>query len=96
MARKGQTVVEFNQVYFDQIMRSAGVEKLSDEAAEKALAIAKATAPVDTGSYKEKLAIEHYDAGYRRTTRVVGTDPKTLLIEAKTGNLARALKATKK
>lgn len=95
MASKGQTDVYFDNVYFDKIMRSAGIRKLSDDTADRALAIAKATAPVDSGDYRDKLMVEHHDSRYRQTARVVGTDPKTLLVEAKTGNLARALKAAK-
>ncbi len=96
MAAKGQTTVIFNQAYFDSIMKSAGVQKLTDEVGERALSIAQSTAPVDKEDYKRGLKLEHYEARYRRTTRVVGTDAKTLLIEAKTGNLARALKQAKK
>lgn len=95
MPRKDQTIVEFNQTYFDQIMRTAGVERLTDAAAERALSIAKSTAPVDTGDYRDGLHIEHRESRYRRVTRVVGDDAKTLLIESKTGNLARALKQAK-
>lgn len=95
MANRGQTEVIFDGVYFDNIMRSAGIRKLSDEAAHRALGIAKATAPVDSGDYRDRLVVEHYEAKYRQTARVVGTDAKTLLIESKTGNLARALKAAR-
>ncbi|MEI3845211.1 MULTISPECIES: HK97 gp10 family phage protein [unclassified Microbacterium] len=95
MPRKDQTIVEFNPKFFDAILRTARVETLTDEVAERALAIAKSTAPVDSGDYRDGLHIEHYEATYRRTTRVVGDDAKTLLIESKTGNLARALKAAK-
>jgi hypothetical protein len=96
MARKGQTEVNFNSAFFDDIMKSAGVEKLTTEIAETGLAIAQANAPVDTRAYRDKLHIEVKDTRWRKVIRVVGTDPKTLLIEAKTGNLARALKAAKK
>jgi hypothetical protein len=95
MPRRGQTTVTFNTVYFDQIMKSAGVESVTREAAERALAIAKSTAPVDTGSYRDQLHLEMRESQYRRVIRVVGSDPKTMLIESKTGNLARALKASK-
>lgn len=92
MARRGQTRVTFNQKYFDQIMQKAGVDDLAKEAAEKALRIAQATAPVDTGDYRDGLKIERHEAAYRYAWRVVGTDPKTMIIEAKRGTLARALK----
>nr|WP_208402536.1 HK97 gp10 family phage protein [Lysinibacter cavernae] len=77
-------------------MRSANVQKLTDETAARVLTEAQNTAPVDTEDYKKGLHLEHREAKYRRVTRVVGDDAKTLLIESKTGNLARALKAAKK
>ncbi|MCB8043640.1 hypothetical protein JM654_03875 [Microbacterium oxydans] len=39
------------------------------------------------------LHIEHRESRYRRVTRVVGSDEKTLLIESKTGTMARGLEA---
>jgi hypothetical protein len=95
MPRAGQTVVQFNDFYFDEILKSAQVENLTREAAQRALAIARATAPVDEGDYKRGLHIEEKETPYRTVVRVVGSDAKTLLIESKTGNLARALKAAK-
>lgn len=91
----GQTEVEFNRQFFDSIMKSAGVEGLVEKTARAALSVAKHTAPVDSGDYKERLALERYTSKYRFAWRVVGRDWKTLLIEAKTGNLARAIKAVK-
>lgn len=96
MPSKGQTIVDFNPKFFDEILRSAGVERLTDEGAERALAIAKADAPVKTADYRDGLHIEHREAQHRRAARVVGDDAKTLLIESKTGNLARALKKAAK
>lgn len=96
MPAKGQTEVYFDRVYFDTIMFSAGVQRLTDEVADDALRIAQSTAPVDEGNYKDGLAVEHRDSRYRKTARVVGWDAKTLLVESKTGNLARALKAAKR
>jgi hypothetical protein len=95
MAAKGQTTIEFNDAFFDEIMRSAGVESLTKDAATRAASIARATAPVDTGSYRDQIRVIVRESRYRRVYRVVGNDPKTLLIESKTGNLARALKAAK-
>lgn len=90
--RRGQTRVVFNEAFFDAILRSSRVDGLCRQKAESALAIAQATAPVDTGAYKSGLVVEPHDSTHRRSWRVVGHDPKTLLIESKTGNLARALK----
>lgn len=93
MAGRGQTSVQFNQSFFDSIMRSAGVQSLQLAAAERVLAAAQASAPVDTGAYKSKLQITRAERKYRTAFLVTGTDPKTLLIEAKLGVLARALKS---
>lgn len=95
MARSGDTEVQFNEGFFESILRTSRVEALVDGVGNRTLDIAQATAPVDTEEYRDGLHIEHHESRYRRTTRVVGSDPKTLLIESKTGTLARALKGAK-
>ncbi|MGN7861457.1 HK97 gp10 family phage protein [Microbacterium sp. 22303] len=85
-----------NDSFFETILRTPGVEALVDASAEGALAEAIAGAPVDTGAYRDGLHIGHVDARYRRVARVVGSDEKTMLIESKTGNLARSLKGAKR
>ncbi|MCC4250712.1 HK97 gp10 family phage protein [Microbacterium testaceum] len=95
MARSGQTDVTFNPKFFETVLRQPAVERLTDAAADRTLANAQASAPVDSGDYRDGLHIEHHEARFRRVARVVGDDKKTLLIEAKTGNLARAVKAAK-
>lgn len=95
MPRAGQTTVEFNGAFFDRIMKSAAVENITKKKADEALAIAQRAAPVDSGDYKRGLAVVRHDSRYRFSWRVIGRDAKTLLVEARTGNLARALKAVK-
>jgi len=95
MARSGDTNVEFNPGFFESVLRQPKVEAVTDAAGDRALAAAKASAAVDNGDYERGLHIEHHESRFRRTTRVVGSDEKTLLLESKTGNLARALKAAK-
>lgn len=95
MGRNSDGTVDFNPAFFDRIMKSAEVENLTKKRAEAALAIAQHTAPVDSGEYRDRLKVEQHNSDYRTVFRVVGTDWKTLLIEAKTGNLARAVKAVK-
>lgn len=95
MARSGDTDVVFNPGYFETVLRQPGVESIVDAAGERALAAAQASAPVDSGDYRDGLHIEHHNSRYRRATRVVGSDPKTMLIESKTGNLARSVKAAR-
>lgn len=89
------TEVKFNPMFFDRIMRSAGVESLTKAAAEKTLANAQATAPVKSGDYWSGFRIRKKNAKYRTVYQVVGTDWKTMIIESKRGILARALKAAK-
>ncbi len=96
MARSGDTEVEFNPRFFEEVLRQPRVERLVDAVAEDALAKMQADAPRDTEEYVNGLHIEHRESRYRRVTRVVGSDGKTLLIESKTGNMARGLKQAKR
>lgn len=89
-------MVEFNDKFFEEMGKSAGVTQLCQEAAQKVLATAQASAPVDEGDYRDGLEIRVKQSRTRNTVLVVGTDWKTMLIESKTGNLARALKQVKK
>lgn len=96
MARNGQTEFIPNDKFFETVLRTPRVQNLTDETAEAALNAARASAPVDEGDYRDGLRLEHHESRYRRTARVVGTDPKTLLIESMRGVLARALKSAKR
>ncbi|NEG56134.1 HK97 gp10 family phage protein [Bifidobacterium platyrrhinorum] len=95
MAGYGQTYIDFNESVFDEILNSAGVRAMCRGAAEKALAAARSNAPVDTGAYRDGLAVETVQHEHRTTYMVVGHDPKTMLVESQTGNLTKALKAAK-
>lgn len=95
MPAAGQTTVDFNNSFFDEMLNSAGVRALTRGAAEKALNIARANAPVDTGAYRDGLQVEAVQHAHRTTYIVVGTDAKTMLIESQTGNLVKALKKAK-
>lgn len=88
-------MVKFNDKYFDELMNSAGVKAMTRRAAEKTLAYAQSHAPVDTGAYRDGLQIQEVKHAHRTTCMVVGTDTKTLLVESKTSNLRKALKAGK-
>lgn len=87
--------VDFNESFFDDILQSSEVEALCESKAKQALAIAKAKAPFKTGDYRNGLAIEVGRSAHRKVFRVVGHSRHTLLVEAKTGNLARAIKAVR-
>lgn len=95
MARNGQTDVTWNEGYFSTVLRSPGIKAVTDAAIGRVLMATKASAPVDTGAYEDSLHIEHHESKYRESARVVASDPKALLIEAKRGTLAKGLKAAK-
>lgn len=82
--------VDFDENFFDEVLNCAPVRAMVDAAANKALAEAKATAPVDTGAYRDSLHIEHRQSGHRQVAEVVADCPHAMGVEAVTGNLARA------
>ncbi|WP_137843858.1 HK97 gp10 family phage protein [Microbacterium sp. 2FI] len=84
--------VKFNNAYFEQLSRSPGVVRITVEAAQRIAATARATAPSDTQAYRNGIRVR---VKYQRraVALVEGRDKKTMLIESKTGNLARALRA---
>jgi len=87
--------VEFNDQFFIDALNSRTMEAAVVAPGRKALAQAKANAPVDTGEYRDGLELQEGRVGDRFVVRVVGTDGKTLLVESQTGNLARALRSVK-
>jgi hypothetical protein len=87
--------VKFNNSFFEELGQSAGVTALVVDAAERVAAAARSSAPVESGDYQKGITVE-VKQQQRSVALVVGTDPKTLLIESRTGNLARALRAAKK
>ena len=95
MAARGRTVVEFNDGFFEEIMKSAGVKALTRSAADRVALEARASAPVKTGAYRDGIEVKEQQYSKRTAYLVVGTDKKTLLVESKTGNLAKALKKAK-
>lgn len=84
--------MKFNDRYFEDLLNSAEVDQLTKAAATEVRKNARASAPVDQGDYKRGIVLRRKQARHRPVWLVVGTDPKTLLIEAKTGNLLRALR----
>ena len=56
---RAKVTVEFNERFFDEALNSTGVRTAIDLAAERAAAEAKATAPVDTGTYRDSIHVEH-------------------------------------
>lgn len=87
--------MEFNDAFFENLSRSPAVTGLVVAAAEKVAAAARASAPVESGAYRAGIVVR---TKYQRRTvaLVVATDPKSMLLESQTGNLARALNSVKR
>lgn len=76
----------------EELLNSSGVRADLTGRMERVLAAARANARVKTGNYRNGLQIRQ-DTTDRVAVRVVGTAPHSHLVEADTGNLARALDA---
>lgn len=85
--------MEFNDAFFERLGKSAGVTALCVAKAEQVAARARSTAPVDTAAYRGSISVRVVERSRRNAAVVTAADWKSLLIESKTGNLARALKA---
>ena len=88
-------MVQFNNSFFEEMGKSAGVTNLIKDEAERVAAIARRNAPVDEGDYVAGIEVRIRESGRRNVALVVGTDWKTMLVESKTGNLVRALNESK-
>lgn len=96
LERKAETLarnrIKLNSRGIDELLTSSDVRDELTTRAERALAAARASAPVDTGSYRASLHIEQ-DTTDRAVVRVVAGVPYAIIVEADTGTLARALDA---
>jgi hypothetical protein len=97
-----QTGVHVNNAGMDELLKSAGVRALLRAEAEAIASRARAAAPVVTGKYRDSIEVKettasafgiHFRAGSndRPMVIVIATAPHSHIVEAKTGNLARAL-----
>lgn len=84
--------IDFDEMFFDRTLNSPAVRGLVDQAAYQALGEAKATAPVDSGEYRDSLHIEHVMHAHRQTAVVAADVPYALDVEARHGTLTRAAK----
>lgn len=88
--------MRFDKQFFEQILTSESVGRLCEEQANRVADIARSTAPVETGDYRDGIRVKRERVGDRVSGLVVGEDWKTLLVESTTGNLARAVRAVKR
>lgn len=83
--------IEFNNGALDALTHAPGVVAVVMQATDRIAAQARSGAPVDSGEYKGKIRTRvKYQK--RAVGLVEATDEKSLIIESKTGNLARAVK----
>lgn len=92
---RAKVTVEFNEHFFDEALNSAGVRAAIDLAAERAASEARATAPVKTGAYRDSIHVEHEQAAHRQVALVIADADYALFVEARTGNLAKAMRKAK-
>jgi hypothetical protein len=83
-------VRKFNDAFFDEIGNAPGTVSLLLREANATAARARASAPLDTGAYRDGIVVRTRRAAHRTIVEVVATDEKSMLIESETGNLARA------
>jgi len=87
-----RTRVVMNRSGSAELLKSPEVRATLRARAEAVAARARASAPVNTGDYRNSIAVESATTD-RAVERVVAKDRKSLIIESRTGNLARALGA---
>lgn len=85
-----RTTVTLSTRGVQEILQSAGVRAHLASLARQVESAAIASAPVKTGNYKESIHVESATTD-RAVERVVASAPHAHLVEARTGNLARAL-----
>lgn len=75
----------------DALTHDPGIVAVVKRATDQIAAAARSSAPVDSGDYKNRIRTR-----IKYQKRAVGvveaTDEKSLIVEAKTGNLARSVK----
>ena len=85
--------VTLNHGGIAELLKSSEIRNALTERADRILAAAKASAPVDTGAYRDGLHVEVVEHRSRVVARVVGVTDHDMLVEAAAGTLARALDA---
>jgi len=84
--------VRLNRAGMRELLRSDGVRHELTRRMDGVESAAKASAPVDSGAYRDSIHVEQ-DTTDRAVVRVVADADHALVVESKTGNLARALDA---
>lgn len=86
------TRVKLNSRGVAALLKSSGVRADLTARGQRVLSAAQSSAPVASGAYRDGLHIVQ-DTTDRAVVRVAGATDHDLVVEANTGNLARALDA---
>ncbi len=81
--------IELNHRGMEEMLKSAATGAAMRAIAQPIAATAKATAPVQSGEYRDSIHVEPHTTDRAGMRVVAGTD-HAAEVEAKTGNLARA------
>jgi len=82
--------IKLNNAGMRELLQSAGVRAPVREAAEKVAGRARAGATVESGAYRDGITVVS-DTTDRAVERVTSTASHAAIVEARTGNLKRAL-----
>lgn len=74
-----------------EVLKSTEMQAALQDVAEPIASRARSAAPVASGEYRDSIHVEVEVHRNVAVARVVADAPHALLVEAKTGNLARAL-----
>jgi hypothetical protein len=87
------TSLTWNPGFFEGFLyRAPGIIASVQEAADRVAAIARGSAPVDTGVYRNSIRVQ-IKFQQRAVAIVVADCDHAMIVESRTGNLARALRS---
>ncbi|MDQ0735330.1 hypothetical protein [Arthrobacter agilis] len=87
---------EPNDSFFSEIGTGPELTQMCVDKAEQIRSAAVSSAPVDSGAYKGSITVKVKRSARRNVAVVEASDPKSLLIESRTGNMARAVRGVKR
>lgn len=96
MARSGDVNLVWNQPNMDRKLRDPSIVSETEAIAQRAAAAARASAPVDSGGYRDGIRVVRRESRFRTVFRVLASDRKSKLIESKRGILARVAKGARR
>jgi hypothetical protein len=83
--------LKWNEAFFRQTLKSPQARSLATGAAQEIAGDARASAPVDSGEYRDLIDVEVSETENRVVATVIARARHSMIVEARTGNLARSL-----